>query len=64
MTNQFILQFELDNALFDRPKLFYDFVFLTRSVVLSKKEYPSFERFVLHPHCVFTTRLCDNNATA
>jgi len=50
MTDQFILQFELENALFDRPKLFYDFVFITRAVVLSKKEYPSFERFVLHAY--------------
>ncbi|MEO9533984.1 MAG: hypothetical protein ABJG68_03230 [Crocinitomicaceae bacterium] len=48
LTDQLIRQFELENALFNRPKLLFNFVFLTRTVFLGKKDYKSIEGFLLN----------------
>lgn len=48
LTDQLIRQFELENALFNRPKLLFNFVFLTRTVFLGQKDYKSIEGFLLN----------------
>ncbi|MFT4600840.1 MAG: hypothetical protein ACI857_001017 [Arenicella sp.] len=50
ITDDLIKQFDLENALFQRPKLLFNFVFLTRTVMLGRKEYSSFEGFLLNSY--------------
>ncbi len=50
ITDALIKQFELENALFKRPKLLFNFVFLTRTIMLGRKDYSSFEGFLLNSY--------------
>lgn len=50
LTDQLIQQFDLEKALFNRPKLLFNFVFLTRMIFLGKKDYKSIEGFLLNSY--------------
>ena len=50
VTDDLIKQFDLENALFKRPKLLFNFVFLTRTIMLGRKDYSSFEGFLLNSY--------------
>lgn len=45
--DRLFVRFDMDDSIFNRPRLLYDFVFLTRNVVLAKKTFYSFENFLL-----------------
>ncbi len=47
LANELFEQFDLTESIIKRPKLFFNFIILTRSIVLAKKDYFSFERFVI-----------------
>jgi hypothetical protein len=48
LTAGLILQFDLEKALFNRPRLLFNFVFLTRMIFLGRKDYKSIEGFLLN----------------
>ena len=45
--DRLLVRFDLDDTIFNRPRLLYDFVVLTRNVVLAEKRFYSFETFVI-----------------
>ncbi|MBI3134111.1 MAG: hypothetical protein HYZ14_05485 [Bacteroidetes bacterium] len=45
--DRLLVRFDLDDTIFNRPRLLYDFVVLTRNVVLAEKTFYSFEAFVI-----------------
>ena len=48
--DRLFVRFDMDDAIFNRPRLLYDFVLLTRNVVLAEKRFYSFESFVLNSY--------------
>jgi hypothetical protein len=48
--DRLFVRFEMDDSVFNRPRLLYDFVLLTRNVVLADKRFFSFEGFVLNSY--------------
>ena len=48
--DRLFVRFDMDDSIFNRPRLLYDFVFLTRNVVLAKKTFYSFENFLLRSY--------------
>lgn len=48
--DRLLVRFDLDDTIFNRSRFLYDFVVLTRNVVLAEKNFFSFEPFVLRSY--------------
>lgn len=59
-----LVRFDLDDTIFNRPRLLYEFVLLTRNVVLAEKTFYSFENFVVRS-CkrLEKSKFAENNPT-
>ena len=50
LTDRLLKQFDLEDSLFKRPRLLYNFLLLMRTTVLAQKKYHSFEGFAIHSY--------------
>lgn len=50
LTDRLLKQFELEESLFKRPRLLYNFLLLTRTAILAQKKYHSFEGFAINSY--------------
>ncbi|MBN4072892.1 hypothetical protein JYT74_02510 [Crocinitomix catalasitica] len=50
VTDSLLKQFDLQDSVFNRPRLLYNFILLMRTTVLAQKKYHSFEGFAINSY--------------